>query len=126
LGDSNPVEFEFGREVLSNRHHHQQTDDDVISGKSMLTESGRDIWKQTKRKKTVEASGRYEFHGTGKDLYKAVVKANRIVPKSFVTVSAEKFLERPEDYGLTGKSNPRPVQGYTDREGHAWFRNTED
>jgi predicted cupin superfamily sugar epimerase len=60
-------------------------------------------WKQTKRKKTVEAKGRYEFHGTGKDLYKAVVKAHRIVPKGFVTVSAEKFVEHPEEYGLVGE-----------------------
>jgi hypothetical protein len=60
-------------------------------------------WKQTKRKKTVEASGRYEFHGAGKDLYKAVVKAHRIVPKGFVTVSAEKFVDQPEEYGLVGE-----------------------
>jgi hypothetical protein len=60
-------------------------------------------WKQTKRKKTVETSGRYEFHGTGKALYEAVVKAHRIVPKGFVTVSAEKFVDQPEDYGLAGE-----------------------
>lgn len=60
-------------------------------------------WKQTKRKKIVEASGRYEFSGKGKDLYKAVVKAQRIVPRGFVTVSAEKFVEEPEQYGRPGE-----------------------
>ena len=67
-------------------------------------------WKQTKRKKTVEDSGRYEFHGTGKDLYKAVVKAHRIVPKGFVTVSAEKFVEQPEQYGFPGEWIDREVE----------------
>lgn len=60
-------------------------------------------WKKTKRKKTVETSGRYEFHGAGKDLYKAVVKAHRIVPRGFVTVSADKFVDKPEEYGLVGE-----------------------
>jgi hypothetical protein len=67
-------------------------------------------WKQTKRKKTVEDSGRYEFHGKGKDLYKAIVKAHRIMPKGFVTVSAEKFLERPEKYGFAGNWIDRQVE----------------
>ena len=60
-------------------------------------------WKRTNRKKTVESSGRYEFSGKGKDLYKAVVKALKIVPKGFVTVSAEKFVEQPEQYGCPGE-----------------------
>ena len=67
-------------------------------------------WKHTTRKKAVEASGRYEFSGKGKDLYKAVVKAHKIVPKGFVTVSAEKFLERPEDYGLAGEWIEKEVE----------------
>jgi hypothetical protein len=29
-------------------------------------------------------SGRYEFHGKGKDLYEAVRKAHEFVPKGFV------------------------------------------
>jgi len=60
-------------------------------------------WKKTKRLKKVEASGRYEFHGKGKELYKAVVKAHEYVPKGFVDVSARKFLENPEKYGLKGE-----------------------
>lgn len=60
-------------------------------------------WRKTKRMKTVEMSGRYEFYGKGKDLYKAVVKAHRFMPKGFVTVSAEKFVETPEKYGFEGE-----------------------
>jgi len=59
-------------------------------------------WKLTSRKKTVEGKGRYEFHGKGKDLYKAVVKAHQIVPKGYVDVSAEEFLQNPEKYGSEG------------------------
>lgn len=53
-------------------------------------------------RKTVEMKGRYEFHGKGKDLYKAIVKAHEIVPKGFVDVSAEEFLKNPEKYGFEG------------------------
>lgn len=60
-------------------------------------------WKKTKRLRTVKASGRYEFYGKGKYLYKAVVKAHRFVPKDFVTVSAEKFVRHPERYGFEGE-----------------------
>ena len=67
-------------------------------------------WKQTKRKKTVEASGRYEFSGKGKDLYKAVVKALKIVPKGLVTLSAEKFVEQPEQYGCLGEWIDREIE----------------
>ena len=67
-------------------------------------------WKQTKRKKTVEDSGRYEFHGTGKDLYKAVVKAHQIMPKGFIDVSAEKFLRNPGKYSFEGEWIDREVE----------------
>ena len=59
-------------------------------------------WKKTQRKKAVEATGRYEFTGRGKDLYKAVIKAQKVVPKGHVKVSAEKFVKRPYDYGYDG------------------------
>jgi len=48
-------------------------------------------------------SGRYEFHGKGKQLYKAVVIAHRLVPKGFVDVSAEEFLRKPYEYGFEGE-----------------------
>ena len=67
-------------------------------------------WKKTKRMKKVEASGRYEFYGKGKDLYKAVVKAHQYMPKGFVTVSAEKFVENPEKYGFEGEWVEREVE----------------
>ena len=59
-------------------------------------------WKKTKRMKKAEMSGRYEFHGKGRDLYKAVVKAHKLMPRGFVDVSAEKFLKHPERYGVEG------------------------
>jgi hypothetical protein len=59
-------------------------------------------WKKTERTKKTEMSARYEFHGKGKDLYKAVMKAHEVVPKGFVDVSAEEFLKNPERYGSEG------------------------
>jgi hypothetical protein len=67
-------------------------------------------WKRTRRKMTAEMKGRYEFHGKGKDLYKAVVKAHHLMPKGFVDVSAEKFLENPEHYGTEGEWIDREVE----------------
>lgn len=59
-------------------------------------------WKKTTRMKRVEKRGRYEFHGRGRDLFKAVKKAHRFMPRGYVDVSAEKFLEHPERYGQEG------------------------
>lgn len=67
-------------------------------------------WRKTKRLKSVEMSGRYEFHGKGRDLYRAVVKAHEFMPKGYVSVSAEKFLEEPEDYGFEGEWIERDVE----------------
>jgi len=67
-------------------------------------------WKRTTQNKKVVREGRYEFHGTGKDLFKAVVKAQKIVPKRFVDVSAEEFLKHPERYGSEGVWVERAVE----------------
>jgi hypothetical protein len=67
-------------------------------------------WKKTTRTKTVEKTGRYEFSGKGKDLYKAVIEAHRIVPKGFVDVSAEEFLKHPEKYGSEGEWTDREIK----------------
>lgn len=67
-------------------------------------------WKKTKRTKKVEASGRYEFYGKGRDLFKATVKAHRFMPKGFVDVSAEKFVKHPERYGFEGGWIEREVE----------------
>lgn len=67
-------------------------------------------WVKTRRTKKVVHSGRYEFYGKGRDLYKAVVKAHQYMPKGFVTVSAEKFIENPERYGLEGEWVDRKVE----------------
>ena len=50
-------------------------------------------------------SRRFEFTGKGRDLYRAVRLAQRIVPsnkKRFVSVSAKEFLSRPYRYGVRG------------------------
>jgi len=67
-------------------------------------------WKKTTRMKKVVESGRYEFHGKGKDLYKAIIKALQIMPKGFVDVSAIKFLKKPEKYGYEGEWVEREVK----------------
>jgi len=67
-------------------------------------------WKKTKRLRRGKASGRYEFYGKGKDLYKAVAKAHRFMPKDFVTVSAKKFVRHPERYGFEGEWVERKVE----------------
>ncbi len=67
-------------------------------------------WKKTKRTKTIEKEGRYEFYGKGKDLYKAVVMAHSFMPKGFVTVSSRKFVENPERFGFKGEWIEREVE----------------
>ena len=67
-------------------------------------------WKLTSRKKTDEMKGRYEFHGKGKDLYRAVIEAHRIVPRGYVDVSAEEFLKNPEKYGFEGEWIEKDVE----------------
>lgn len=60
------------------------------------------VWKKTKALKRVEGKGRYEFTGTGKDLYRAVMRAHHKMPRGYVDVEAEEFLEHPEEYGEEG------------------------
>ena len=67
-------------------------------------------WKRTTRTKIVESKGRYEFSGKGKDLYNAVIKAHKIMPKGFVDVSAEEFLKHPEKYSFEGEWIDREIE----------------
>ncbi len=67
-------------------------------------------WKKTKGTKKATKKGRYEFEGTGKDLYKAVAKAQSIMPKGFVDVPAEEFLKPPEDYWEEGSWVEKDVE----------------
>jgi len=75
-----------------------------------VPEGKQRYWKTIKRTRKVIMSGRYEFHGRGRDLYKAVVKAHRIMPRKFIDVSAEKFLEHPEKYGIEGEWIDKEVE----------------
>lgn len=82
-------------------------------GKTISVPAGKQrYWKTVERLMKVEKKGRYEFTGKGKELYKAVVKAHRIVPKGYVTVKAEDFLESPEDYGVEGEWIDREVESH--------------
>jgi hypothetical protein len=50
-------------------------------------------------------SRRFEFSGSGRDLYRAIRVAHRVVPSNrqrFVTVSARQFLRAPYRYGVEG------------------------
>ena len=50
-------------------------------------------------------SRRFEFSGSGRDLYRAIRAAHRVVPSNrqrFVTVSAREFLRAPYRYGVEG------------------------
>lgn len=66
--------------------------------------------KKPLRMKKVEAKGRYEFKGKGKELYKAVGKAHEYMPKGYVEVPAKEFLEHPEKYGVEGEWVEREVE----------------
>lgn len=59
-------------------------------------------WKITSRTKKALLNGRYEFHGKGKDLYRAILTALNVVPKGYIDVSAKKFLSNPKKYGYEG------------------------
>ena len=50
----------------------------------------------------VQAEGRYEFYGAGRDLRDAVALAQYYVPLGYVEVLAEEFLKHPKDYGIYG------------------------
>jgi hypothetical protein len=64
----------------------------------------RRVWKKPKgRYKKAMLKGRYEFHGRGRDLYKAVILAHQYMPKGYIDVPAEKFLRSPETYGSEGE-----------------------
>jgi len=61
-------------------------------------------WKKTRRmaRGRPVMSGRYEFYGRGKSVYRAVALAHKVMPKGFVEVSAERFLTNPYRYGVPG------------------------
>ena len=62
----------------------------------------RRIWKKTSSTKKELLKGRYEFHGKGNEIYKAIVTSDNIVPKGFIDISAKKFLSNPMKYGYEG------------------------
>ena len=67
-------------------------------------------WYKTRVKVTVEESGRYEFYGRGRDLYRAVRLSQHYMPKGYVEVEARDFIENPEKYGVEGEWIWREVE----------------
>lgn len=67
-------------------------------------------WYKTKVKVIVEASGRYEFYGTGRDLAKAVRLAQQYMPRGYIEVDARDFIENPEKFGIKGEWTWREVE----------------
>ena len=59
-------------------------------------------WHKTSRMKKVERTGRYEFHGPGKELFRSVIEAIHRPPRGYVEVSTEEFLRAPEEYSQEG------------------------
>lgn len=61
-------------------------------------------WKKTTRmaRRGPVRSGRFEFYGRGKSVYRAVALAHEVMPDGHVEVSAEEFLRNPYKYGVEG------------------------
>ena len=58
-------------------------------------------WKKTTRTKREVREGRYELDGSGRELYNAIVKAHRIVPKGYVHL-CKGVSETPREIWLGG------------------------
>jgi len=63
------------------------------------------VWKKTSRMKKVVKSGRFEFTGSGKDLYRAIIetKVKGRVPRGYIEVPADDFLLNPDEYSTEGE-----------------------
>jgi hypothetical protein len=59
--------------------------------------------KTTRMKKVVKDDGRFEFKGSGKDLYQAIIKAKGRVPKGYVDVDAKEFIANPDQFSDEGE-----------------------
>jgi hypothetical protein len=60
--------------------------------------------------KNMPMKGRYVFYGTGRELYRAMFKALKNVPKGYVDVSAQAFIDDPLKYGWVGWWIDRTVE----------------
>jgi hypothetical protein len=66
-------------------------------------------WKKVTRTQKTTKSGRYEFSGR-RNLYHAMRIAHQIMPKGFIDVSTEEFLQQPYEYGYEGKWIERTIK----------------
>ena len=58
----------------------------------------------------IEMQGRYEFSGTGCNLYRAMVLAQQYMSRGYVDVEAEDYIDYPEAYGIEGEWIERVVE----------------
>ena len=63
----------------------------------------RRVWRTISQRER-RGKGRFELHGTGRDLLRAIVdiKNTPRVPSGYVRVSARDFLQDPEEYSQEG------------------------
>ena len=64
----------------------------------------RRVWKTVSQRRAVPGKGRFELHGTGRELQKAIIRIKHgpRVPKGYVRVSARELLEHEEKYSEEG------------------------
>ena len=70
-------------------------------------------WVQSGRTEIQSFSGRFEFHGTGRNLARAVMMTDHLVPrprKRFQVVSAKEFLSKPYKFARQGYWVMREVE----------------
>ena len=63
-------------------------------------------WKTVTRRTKMVTTGRFEFHGPGRDLYRAAIESYHRVPRGperHVKVSTEEFLKDKERYSVEGQ-----------------------
>jgi len=64
----------------------------------------RRVWKTVTRRRAVRGKGRYELHGTGRELMRAIIDIKYVprVPRGYIRVSARDFLDNEDEYSEEG------------------------
>ena len=60
-------------------------------------------WHKIERTKRVIKEGRFDFSGSGKDLYRAVKLSRHRIATGYVDVPADEFLRNPDKYSNYGE-----------------------
>ena len=64
----------------------------------------RRVWRKVTQRRAVPGEGRFEIHGSGRELMRAIIriKYGPRVPRGYVRASAREFLEHEEEYSEEG------------------------